>query len=141
MTKLTITLTKVEISLLQEKMQTHQREWKVLRRLRCILMRHEGSTLKEIRTTLAVSDDAIATWCKLYRSKGIDALLSFQYDGRRFSVLEPYKAKMLGMVENHLYNTYAEFLYDLNQQIKAETGKEIPIKWDGFVKFCKKNFL
>ena len=136
MKKITITLTDLELAEITTRMKTYSRDWKILRRLRCILLRSEGKTLPQIMEALKVSEDAIASWCKQYIFEGLEAICGLKYEGRRLSVLEPHKHTIEKLVDANIYNTYAELYHAVEQAVGGTLG----IKWDGFVKFCKKNF-
>lgn len=84
---------------------------------------------------LQVSEDSITEWCKQYLSEWLDALCWFKYDGRRLSVLAPHKKIIEDLVDANIYNTYAE-LFDAVEKV---IGTPLGVKWDAFVKFCKKN--
>jgi len=135
MAKIILTLSPEDLENIQLKMHTYARDWKILRRLRCIVMRYEGKTLTQIMKVLQVSPDSIAEWCKQYLSEWLDALCWFKYDGRRLSTLAPYKKTIENLVDANIYNTYAE-LFDA---VEKAVGMSLWIKWDAFVKFCKKN--
>lgn len=132
-----ITLTEKDSLLLHTAMKKYARDWKILRRLKCIELRSEWKTLKEITEKLEVSNDTIANWCTLYLSWWIDALSFLKYEWRRLSVLDVHKERMLKLVDTNTYSTYAEFM----SALETEVGGSLGIKWDGFVKFCKKNSL
>ena len=84
---------------------------------------------------LQVSEDSITEWCKQYLSEWLDALCWFKYDGRRLSALAPHKKIIEDLVDANIYNTYAE-LFDAVEKV---IGTPLGVKWDAFVKFCKKN--
>lgn len=86
---------------------------------------------------LQVSEDSITKWCKQYAAGWLDALCGLNYDGRRVSVLAPYKKIIEDLVDANIYNTYAELM----DAVEKTIGTPLKIKWDGFVKFCKKNSL
>ncbi len=134
---ITLTLSSDELSQIQQMMKEYARDWKILRRLRCILLRSEKKDLWEIRGILQVSDDAIASWCKLYQEWWLNALCLLHYEGRRFSKLTPHQALIEELVDTQIHNTYAELLHAVEEKI----GSPLGVKWAWFVKFCKKNSI
>lgn len=137
MAKITITLSPADAENIQHRMKQYARDWKILRRLRCIVLRSEKKTLLQIMDTLHVSDDSVTKWCKQYLSGWLDALCWFKYEWRRLSVLAPHKGIIEELVDANIYNTYAELFAAVEEKIWAPLW----IKWDGFVKFCKKNSI
>ena len=54
-------------------------------RLRCILLRKEGKSTKEIQESLLVSRDFIARWIRRYNEKGLEAL-KYRHTGGKTEV-------------------------------------------------------
>jgi len=52
-------------------------------RLRCVLLRKEGKSTKEIQDSLLVSRDFIARWIRRYNEKGLEALKYRHTGGKR----------------------------------------------------------
>jgi len=52
-------------------------------RLRCVLLRKEGKSTKEIQESLLVSREFIARWIRRYNEKGLEALKYRHTGGRR----------------------------------------------------------
>jgi transposase len=132
----TISLTPFALEELNAAMKNNTRDWKKLRRLKCIQMRNEGKTLAQITTKLEVSEDSVTRWCEQYLSEGVYGLCGFKYDGRRPSVLEQHKSILEKLVDDNTYGTYAEYFEAFKKMVGG-----VEIKWDGFYKFCKKNSI
>jgi len=52
-------------------------------RLRCVLLKKEGKSTKEIQESLLVSRDFIARWIRRYNEKGLEALKYRHTGGKR----------------------------------------------------------
>jgi len=52
-------------------------------RLRCILLRKDGKSTKEIQETLLVSREFIARWIRRYNEEGLEALKYRHTGGKR----------------------------------------------------------
>ena len=105
----------------------------VLKRAYCILLRNEGQPNRNITQLLNIHEDTIADWAKLYKRRGLRALLNFRYDKRRSSQLDPYKAKIKRIASNKSVNTIEK----LQEEIKERFDIEVEYSW--FYRYCKRN--
>ena len=121
---------------IEEKKKEFSRDWKILRRLRCIEMRMNKVKSKEIEKKLEISWDAITQWCKIYLEEWLDWLCKLKYEWRVKSQLDEYKEDILEKVNNNTYWSYKEFL----SEVKTLSPK-ITIKLHWFIKYCKKNWI
>lgn len=132
--KKTITLSERQLIEHNQVMKIFQGEWKILRRLKALLMLHNWNKVKDILAKLDVSHDSVTDRVNIYISKGLQWLISMNYDWRRISEYEKHKEILVRLITENIYNSYLELYIALEREVwKLETG--CPALW----KFCKKN--
>ena len=70
-------------------------------KIKAILMLNTGYSPEEIAQILLLDDSSIRRWYSIYKSKGIDVLLTYQYVGNAGKLT----AKQITALNNHLENT------------------------------------
>lgn len=117
MAKLFIALTPDEQQVLSE---AHQRGEKpaLRRRSHAILLSHQGYTIDQISSILAVQRNAVADWFKLWKTSGLEGLIDKPRGGRPPVLTEDDRACLQQLVEEHPHQ-----LPVLQARLQEKTGK------------------
>jgi transposase len=105
----------------------------ILKRLYCVLLRHEGQSNENITKLLDIHEDTIADWLRIYVSRGLPGLLNFRYHKRRKSRLNKYRARIMRIAGKKSVKTVEQ----LQQEIREKLGVEVEYSW--LYRFARKN--
>lgn len=117
---------------LKKLIKENQNKKNILKRAYCILLKNEGQKNINITQLLAIHEDTVADWTKIYIKKGIEGLLNFKYSERRRSKLHPYRSKIKRMASAKSVKTIEQ----LQLKVRENLGIEIEYSW--FYRYCKK---
>jgi transposase len=78
----------------------------------------DGMSCVDVAKVLLLDDDTVRTWHRLYEDDGIEALLSFGYDGRACRLSDAQQDKLKRWIAATLPRTTREF----GAWIEAECG-------------------
>ncbi|MCK5537722.1 MAG: helix-turn-helix domain-containing protein [Bacteroidales bacterium] len=107
----------------------------LLKRIQCVKMRDKGMSNLVIADILAKSDQTISDWIQLYRRKGLEGLLLWNYKGK-VSILT---ADNLLLLEKRNEDKAFEKASEAKAYIKSEFGIDFHLHW--VQKIIKKNFI
>ena len=127
-----VNLTQIQENELRKLVRENQNRKNILKRLYCILLKHEGQKNENITQLLGIHEDSIADWTKIYLKKGIEGLLKFQYTERRKSKLHPYKHQIKRMASAKSVKTIEQ----LRCKVKEKYHIELEYSW--FFRYCRK---
>lgn len=116
-----------------KKRKQKEQSAKIFRRLLAIEMRNSGIKCKDVASIIGVCADTISDWTNIFLAGGIKTLCSFDYEGRRPSVLEPYVKDMKAKVEDESIST----ILQMKTWLKEEHKVDVEESW--LFRFCKKN--
>jgi hypothetical protein len=133
--KITIKLTEEQHETIKSLKKSHQKNWKIFRRLKAIEMRNEGEKIVEIMSLSEASWDSVTRWFKLYNEKWIEWLCKIAYEWRRLSEYEKYKDNILEMIDEKIYGSYKELHNDISKRFAITTTQNM------LRRFCKKNWI
>lgn len=113
----------------------NERDAKVLRRLQCIQMKHQGKRNGEIAEIVGVTRDTITDWIVIYRAEGLEGLCNFRYEGRRKSKLDDLQEEIKTFVDKENVTT-------LNQVQKwLADVHNVGVEHSWLFRYCKKNSI
>lgn len=127
-----IILTSEEEFELRKLIKENQNKKNILKRAYCILLKNEGQKNINITKLLAIHEDTVADWTKIYLQKGIEGLLKYKYSERRKSQLHPYRGKIKRMASAKNVRTIEQ----LQGKVKVNLGFDIEYSW--FYRYCRK---
>lgn len=106
----------------------------LIKRLQSIKLRNKGMTNIEIGKFLLLSDQTISNWVQVYLTKGIQALLQWNYEGKT-SILT---VKQQEELKNRNSEKPFEKASEAQDYIKQHFGINFHLHW--VQKLMKKNF-
>ncbi|MEE4196929.1 MAG: helix-turn-helix domain-containing protein [Bacteroidales bacterium] len=127
-----VNLTPAQESDLRKIARAHQTQKNILKRVYCILLKHEGQKNENITQLLGIHEDSIADWTKIYLQKGVEGLLKFRYSRRRRSKLHPYRHQIKRMASARRVKTIEQ----LRRKVKEKYDLELEYSW--FFRYCRK---
>lgn len=105
----------------------------VLKRAYCILLKNEGQKNKNIIRLLDVHADTITDWTKLYLKRGLPGLLTFRFDRRRKSSLNPYLSRIKRIAGLKHITTVRQLQQALDQRLS------LSVEYSWLYRYCRKN--
>ena len=127
-----ISLSLGELSALQKRKKV-ERSVRILRRLQCIQLKHDGMPHRKIAHLLDVTPDTVTDWCRLFLREGYKGLCVLRYAGRRRSKLDPY-SRFIGQA---VHRRRVSDLQELQSYIRVTWGITVERSW--LWRYCQKN--
>jgi len=108
---------------------------KVYKRLLFLEMKRKKKLNKDIAELLDVTVETLSHWTGIFAEGGVELLCQLHYEGRRKSVMEPYKEE----IKKHIKAEQVTSLKCLQSWLKNELEISVGISW--LQEFCKKNSI
>lgn len=131
---ITLNLTEKQL----DELKNERKKWKnfsFIRRIECILYRHEKRSNKYIKEKLGISDDSIALRIKTYIQQWIHWLLDIKFSERRISPVKKFITDIRQYVQTNKITT----LKDLWSHLKDKYQLDYTIS--NLSRLAKKNWI
>jgi transposase len=130
-----INLTDKQEKRLRRFVHEHKENKNLLRRAYCILLRNEGQKNENITRLLNVHEDTIADWLRIYRTRGLDELLTYKFHKRRKSKLDKYRSRIKKIASRKKISTIEQ----LQEAIEEKLSLKVEYSW--LYRYCVKNSI
>jgi transposase len=107
----------------------------LIKRVQSIKLRNKGMTNIEIGKFLLLSDQTISNWAQIYLTKGLDALLQWNYEGKTSILTIEQQEELKTRNSEKPFEKASE----AQDYIKQNFGIDFHLHW--VQKLMKKNFI